>query len=1499
MSNSQLPTPNAKPRFGLRSGIAAGNVQELFESAANAADKGQAQWFTPPDWARVLAIPLCQYRPHAVDLTCGNGQLLAGVLPRRSSARFGCDIDPSAFSLQPSAFNFVTADVTKLYPLLRAVHWQADVFALNPPWDLHWYRAEPRLEPGNIPSPLPSDGRGEGQGEVRGRLSALAQSDCPAVAAAFAAHDGRVPRECIDSTVATLCFALDCMSQQGEGFLIANEATLQRLIFAPGAPHKALADHIWAHLVIAGNICQPPSPPGEGRGEGGFKTGIIYFARAHIDGVKIEHRIPSLAGAGEGRREILSQAQAACEEFRASRLTCRKGPEPKEYSHTRDTETLWLAAAEEYNRLYSTLRTPHSALYNLWLSPYGSIRTALSLFDKSSGRVDNQMAGALFALNGKQPIQLVLQRSQRKALEAAVGMARPTGTDGNGGNGGPTGTVWRVDPRLMAAVAEAIRQYDAVRSPLYPLPAIQRLGYLDELDEIKCCRSLASPSPGGEGRGEDGRFIAGKTYPIRSCTVAVNRQGARMNVHGLTEDVEWDGQELALFITDEAGVERCFMEERLRAGGVKINVLKSGVTRKRRDSDIEAEECPIDFTLQQLAAHFIIPDVPDVAARFPEQYKRNLDTLAQIERLVAAPNLFQPAQPIAAFGFKPFQREDYARAALQDGVVLGHDTGLGKTIAEFIWPLLKLGLIPSPIPSDGRGEGQGEVRASNRLVPARPVLLVVPGDGHDQTDDESFLHFKTRAVRLDSQEKFLKLSVPNGGSAARRLPPAFYITSYTQLSGNGVAEFPKLNRARPEATMRALNLTEKDAADWFDHRAEIYRHEYERLGFKIPSPLPSDARPTFGGGEGQGEVLLPTWKQIEAAWKKLRKSYLGRESDAYRNELDTAYYTLQKITPQPGASPAGYDASPSPGEKVKPSRGSAGEGGSSSRRFNPVQTPNSELRTPNSSYGDLSADQQQFIRSELAIRKHREFSQNIGLTRTIAIPEPPDDNLPISELRTPNSELPSSICGTHKVKCVYSPSLADLSGDCFGAIVVDEGTKMKGEATEISLGVRQINAPYRLVMTGTPVKNRFPDVFRLAHFVCGGHEEPTARFPYGEDGRDQFAEDFMVSERNLTKEANSESGRRFRKLTAQVCNIHRAWKLLAPIILRRRKEACGEDIVPKRRHVVRVPLGLYQAACYQFHLNADYRDCNGQKAVGAQLQALRIAAANPASELLRRPDGDGTAGTVRSRFTYVPKVATACSLVAQILQRGEQGLIGSAFQDSLDALSARLREAGVKHLVLDGRVSQKKRAGLAREFKQGPPRAIAEGLTSRCSQYPILLAGVECMAELHSFQYCNNVLLMAYSWAFDKFEQFINRAHRLNSPWPVDVWSLVCEGSIDRKLESGIHEKGDAAGLVLDGHLLGEVPGEVNLHELLHVAHREFKEAKIVDELELEKDWPSLRAQLGKAFLNWKNIPSPLPSDGRGEGQGEVRVRPVLKSKIVNRKSEINDLPLWRRRLRH
>jgi SNF2 family DNA or RNA helicase len=234
------------------------------------------------------------------------------------------------------------------------------------------------------------------------------------------------------------------------------------------------------------------------------------------------------------------------------------------------------------------------------------------------------------------------------------------------------------------------------------------------------------------------------------------------------------------------------------------------------------------------------------------------------------------------------------------------------------------------------------------------------------------------------------------------------------------------------------------------------------------------------------------------------------------------------------------------------------------------------------------------------------------------------------------------------------------------------------------------------------------------------------------------------------------------------------------------------------------------------------------------------------------------------------------------MQRGEQVLIGSAFHDGLDAFSERLAEAGIPHLVLDGRKSQKARGELAREFKAGPPRAVREGLTKKASIYPIMLAGVESMAELHNFYLCNNVILTAYSWAFDKFWQFISRAHRMTSPWPVNLWSLLCEGSIDPKLNDGVMEKKDASDLVLDGRLLGDDTTEVNLADLLDHAFKQFANIKVVDEDELAKGWPRLRANLCQSYHEWSTGTYTAPTP-------ETDVEDVMIA---------STLPLWQQRFR-
>jgi len=722
-------------------------------------------------------------------------------------------------------------------------------------------------------------------------------------------------------------------------------------------------------------------------------------------------------------------------------------------------------------------------------------------------------------------------------------------------------------------------------------------------------------------------------------------------------------------------------------------------------------------------------------------------------------NYHQVIQAVTLFKFKQFQREDYARGCLHDGLILGHDTGLGKTLALFTVPALKVGFQTEFAPGEPRG-----------LRPLAPVLLVVPGDLHQRTMDEGLKMFKATVTQIPDKDTFLRLSTPNPRTGNRELVPGYYMTSYTQLTGNGVVSFPAFQRDNIVGMMQILGLTDADAGEYFDERETLYERHYQRL-----SALPT--------------MTLP---ELQRCLQEAQRLYAG--VDAMVAEVTRAYDVLAIF--------------------------------------------HSDMANP--SFTDLPPEKKATVRGLMTEAIYQKYAGSIGEARWY------NEKKAGTAAPAANESVPAFVPAPFKVKCVWSPSLADFCQDTFTACAIDEGVKMKGEDTVIGTGVRQINAQYKLVLTATPIKNRLPDVFRLAWWATGARPDAHARFPYPDEtaARTQFAEEFLISERNLSKERERPS--RFKKLTPQVCNVHRLWKMFAPIILRRRKADCGEDIVTKTRQIVRAPMGKEQAAVYKFHLEALYKDKNGGPAIGAQLQALRVAAANAASALLIRPHGDGkTKGEPRASNGYIPKLHSALKLIHQCVVTGEQVVIFSAFNDSLDILRARLTEAGLPHCVADGRISQKRRGQLAAQFALGPGR----------SPYPVMLAGVECMSEGHSFPLANNVILMAYSWAWDKFEQAINRVHRLNSRWNVKVWPIICDRSIDRKLEAMLQEKGDACELVLDGKLLGEQTDEVNLAELLEIARKEFADGKniiTIDEKALEKEWPPLRSQLNTAVRTWR-----------------------------------------------
>src|ERR1035441_1115805 len=121
-----------------------------------------------------------------------------------------------------------------------------------------------------------------------------------------------------------------------------------------------------------------------------------------------------------------------------------------------------------------------------------------------------------------------------------------------------------------------------------------------------------------------------------------------------------------------------------------------------------------------------------------------LSTQPQKPQLWIITQLNQSIKPMQLL---PFQKQDLARAALKDGLILGWDTGLGKTWAMFLWALLKVGFVRVSeellcgCDPNARVALAEALRAGERLRPKAPVLIIAPGDLHEQIAEEALTRF--------------------------------------------------------------------------------------------------------------------------------------------------------------------------------------------------------------------------------------------------------------------------------------------------------------------------------------------------------------------------------------------------------------------------------------------------------------------------------------------------------------------------------------------------------------------------------------------------------------------------------------------------------------------------------------------------------------------------------------------------------------------------------------
>ena len=307
------------------------------------------------------------------------------------------------------------------------------------------------------------------------------------------------------------------------------------------------------------------------------------------------------------------------------------------------------------------------------------------------------------------------------------------------------------------------------------------------------------------------------------------------------------------------------------------------------------------------------------------------------------------------------------------------------------------------------------------------------------------------------------------------------------------------------------------------------------------------------------------------------------------------------------------------------------------------------------------------------------------------------------------------------------------AGRRFAYEILDEAQYIKNPRTQNAVAAKAICADHRFALTGTPIENRISELWSLFDFLMPGFLFSLSRF------RAQF-------ELPILRDGDETAREQLRRL-------------IAPFVLRRRKQEVLRELPPKTDQVRMIPLGDEQKKLYDAELFRARQQLalpgTGRMVILALLMRLRRLCCDPAL-CYENYRGDSA------------KIADFSELVAQSVENGRKMLVFSQFTSLLDRLETVLTAQSIRYYRLDGTTPAEQRA--------------AETAAFNADDTPVYLISLRAGGTGLNLTGADTVVHFDPWWNLAVQEQATDRAHRIGQLRPVFVIRLIAEGTVEERI---------------------------------------------------------------------------------------------------------------------